>query len=208
MKEIHKCALIVCLSTLLLVGCTVEEVKNDSDSDEPFIIEYEGQEYKVYTYFEEFLNYADRAEEQPGQFKKHYKETVTEPFRKRSFAEAEGHATIAADGSFKPPQDLEQIRKDVHILQERKDNIHEWVKQSLLKSTDTLPSEGTDVHIFPVDTGIPDSSKLYRSIGGATGKTYSQDSMVLRLTASFEKRALLNLVAHEYHHTVAYEKNV
>ncbi|WP_158290383.1 DUF2268 domain-containing protein [Halobacillus salinus] len=191
---------------LLLVGCADQEAESKPDPDAPVTVELEGQEYTVYTYFDALMEYAEQAEEHPNQLDKYYKESVTDPFRKRAFEEEAGSAAILRDPSFKPPEDLEKLREGIHTLKEREDDIHKWIEQSLEKSVDKLPSNGTDIHIFPVDMGIAGFERFYQVIGGATGRAYNEDAFVLRLAPSIEKEALLNIVAHEYHHTVAFEK--
>ncbi|QDP41189.1 DUF2268 domain-containing protein [Radiobacillus deserti] len=199
------------LPSLLLLGCTNEnsngktEVKTSPDV--PVTFEYKQQEYEIRNFYDELLEYAEKADSQSDQLNEIYREHVLEPFRIHAFGEMGGYSAISS-WHFAPPEDIKELEEDIKALKKRKNKINTLIIEALKESADKLPpDEGKTIYLFPANYSVPGLSYSLPLMGGVTGRVWNEDFVFFRLDPSFEKESLQYMIAHEYHHTVNFEKS-
>ena len=199
--------IVIILCLVFLLGCmdSGKELKSNNQAQQTF--EYKGQTYEIHTYFEEFLTYAEKAKANPEEAEQLYHKYVIDPLQAAALEKDDNQKLLNENGGVIPPVDPDRLKEDVQKLINRREDILKWAKESLKKSVDALPSVGKEVYILPVDMAAKGASSMYAPVGGTSGFSLTEDAMVVRVTPSFEKMSLKNLVAHEYHHLVYNEKH-
>ncbi|MDL4839477.1 DUF2268 domain-containing protein [Aquibacillus rhizosphaerae] len=195
---------------LLMVSCsndTAQENENTGSkailNSEPVTFVHNKHEFKVVYYFAEFLNYIEKAEQEPGNLDELYIESVLNPFSKDVFGEYYGE-TLSSNWGLGTPTNTEILKRYNEALLEDQDKINSLIVEALKKSVNELPP-GTDktVYVFPAN---PKNASVMKWIKGVSGLTWNKDFFLIQIAPSFLNEDMLKLaVAHEYHHSVLFE---
>ena len=168
---------------------------NNTSTEATYHFSYEGQEFKIISFFDEVLKYARTISENPELDKKViYTEYVLEPFKEQSSL-----SDIKLGDPLSPSWEIEQLEKKTNELLENQEQINKWIEEAILKSAELLPGEDTNVYIFPVN---PEEWHVLNTVGGLSGLTYSENDILLRIDPSVSEEMVKYAAAHEYHHTV------
>ncbi|SDO12089.1 Uncharacterized protein YjaZ [Psychrobacillus sp. OK028] len=191
--------LVFLITTLLvLVSCSndTEKIKNPPISviDSPEVYQYGEQEFKIYTYYQPFLDFLEQTEAQPENTEEIYRETVLSSFKDNGFSYSDFNVDI-----FYTPNDLKELRKTIETLIDKQVELNTFIKEALATSVDKLPGGDKKIHIMPV---TPEIFQYGEDMGNTAGYAWNKNSVVLLVGPSFQKGDLQYTVAHEYHHVV------
>ncbi|WP_342559643.1 DUF2268 domain-containing putative Zn-dependent protease [Psychrobacillus sp. FSL W7-1457] len=183
--------------TLLLFGCNEDVEKPEILLDEnPVIFEHNGQQIEIYTFFDEYENFIEKAEKEPDNIKVLFQQEVM-----KAFGESTNH-TVSLYEEISAPKDIDKVGEYLTRLKKQENNIDKWIKEALQDSVDNLPGEDKKVYIFPSFMEEEASLKDLEYVGGLV---LNKDGFILEINPLFTERSLKYTVAHEYHHTVAME---
>ncbi|WP_214850395.1 DUF2268 domain-containing putative Zn-dependent protease [Exiguobacterium sp. s193] len=105
-----------------------------------------------------------------------------------------------------PADNVEELNKTIAFLKKHQNSIHQQIKKSLQTSIKELPRIDK-LTVFVAPYNIHNAAEIQR-FGGVTGFASGTNMFTLYLAKDFSKDTLANAVAHEYHHTVAFESNM
>ena len=186
----------------LLAGCSstpeAEKVKPPR-----LTFKQDEQTIKIIPLYDEYQSYVDATLKEPTEngalFEKHVlaaknkwveKEKLTDTYTDRRIYEI-------------PTDNVEELNKTIAYLKKHQDSIHQQIKKSLQTSIKALPrTEKLTVFVAPYN--VHNAADIQR-FGGVSGFASGKNMFTLYLAKDFSKDTLANAVAHEYHHTVAFE---
>jgi uncharacterized protein YjaZ len=161
------------------------------------------QTFHIIMLNEEIWEYAKAVESDSSAIKKEvYREIVVEPLQKQ-VAEVDAHIYDDYYSFLSPNTNITKLKENAKTLLDDEDRILDLVKQGIKDSAQQMAGEDKTIIIMPVN---PDELVVNEKMGGLSGVTLSEDTVVLSLDPSFEEEGLKYLVAHEYHHTLQTEK--
>jgi uncharacterized protein YjaZ len=160
------------------------------------------QEFEIVPVFEPHLEYVQRVKEnQESNHKELYISTVIEPFRKETFGKNRG---LWLNDYLTAPINIEKLNESIILLDENYEHFSQLIKESLEKSVKLLPGGKKTIYLFPIN---PDHSVLISQMNGVTGIAAPEQFIVLQIAPQKYKEEMIPYtIAHEYHHTVYYEK--
>ncbi len=188
----------------LLAGCSstpeAEKVKQPG-----LTFKQDEQTIKIIPLYDEYQSYVDATLKEPTEngalFEKHVLAT------KHKWVEKEKLTNTYTDRRIYeiPTDNVEELNKTIAYLKKHQDSIHQQIKKSLQTSIDALPrTEKLTVFVAPYN--VHNAADIQR-YGGVSGFASGKNMFTLYLAKDFSKDTLANSVAHEYHHTVAFESN-
>ncbi|MEK4245912.1 DUF2268 domain-containing putative Zn-dependent protease [Psychrobacillus sp. FSL K6-2684] len=196
MNNLMKLVILICMF-VIFSGCTEETVKpNNPTHENPILMEHNGQQFEIYTFFEEYENFVDKAEKEPSNIEALFNQEV-----KKAFAINSNH-TISLYEEIPAPKKLEQIREYLEKLKSNKQEINKWIQEALEESSDRLSGVDKTIYVFP--SFVEEEASL-KDLDYVAGGTFGKEHFYLKINPSFTELALKYTVAHEYHHTVAME---
>lgn len=173
--------------------------KNGQNTDYREVITFEHlqtkQKYKIVHVNPLFQRYIEKVKENPSQLTLElYKEEIIQPVYKDCFEN--GEFLYMADPLLNSaPEGIEELEIISEKLETRKEKINEFIQDSLLKSTELLPSQNEiTVCVFP-------SSNLNMPM-----VTVGVGKIVIPYNQYYKDGFIKVGVAHEYHHSVWAEK--
>ncbi len=182
--------------SLLLFGCNEDVEKPEILLDEnPVIFEHNGQQIEIYTFFDEYENFIEKAEKEPDNIKVLFQQEVM-----KAFGESTNH-TVSLYEEISAPTKIDEVREYLTQLRAQEDDIDRWIKEALEDSGDKLPGEDKKVYIFP---SFSEEVSL-KELEYVSGLAIDKEGFILMINPLFTERSLKYTVAHEYHHTVAME---
>jgi uncharacterized protein YjaZ len=222
MKRYLVMILVIIIS--LLTGCVEEraseqskQIKTDNSSNHkeepdsfsiknatPVQFKVGEQEFEIVPVFEPILEYIERVKETPEpNHKELFISTVVEPFRKKAFGE-NGGLGLEEKYNFAAPLNIEKLNESIILWDENYNNISNLIKEGLEKSAKLLPAGKKTIYLFPIN---PDQSALISQMNGVTAFATPEQSIILQIAPQKYKEELIPYtIAHEYHHTVYFEK--
>lgn len=186
----------------LLAGCS-EEPEAQKTKPSGITFTQENKTVKIIPLYDAYQSYVDAALKAPTEngalFEKYVldakdkwieKEKLTDTYTDRRIYEI-------------PTDNVEELNKTIAHLKKHQDSIHQQIKKSLQTSIDALPrTEKLTVFVAPYN--VHNAADIQRS-GGVSGFASGKNMLTLYLAKDFSNDTLANAVAHEYHHTVAFE---
>ncbi|WP_060678743.1 DUF2268 domain-containing protein [Virgibacillus halodenitrificans] len=165
-----------------------------------FSFTYKDQQFEVVYYYKSFLEYIEKAEQQPENLNGLYIETIINPI-----AEERG-IRLSKGWGFGTPRELETLEKYLKSLIDNQDTIHKIITDSLKKSANELqPGADKYVYVFPAN---PEDNHVMETMEGVAASAWSENFFAIQIAPPyFEEKSLKQAVAHEYHHTVFFKKN-
>ncbi len=203
---------------LLLSGCMEEKTTRDKPANviedpkgytiqnaKPNHFTVGEQKFQIVPILEPYMDYIEKLEAKPeANHKELYISTVIEPFRKLAFGENEG-LRLKDHYSFATPFNVERLKESVKILDENYENINQQIKTSLEKSAKLLPGKDSTIYLLPFN---PDQSAFISQMNGVTAFATTNQFIILHLAPQkYNEEMLSYTLAHEYHHTVYFDKN-
>lgn len=190
----------------MLVACSKES--NQVDMKElPSQSEVEfnqgNQKFKVIPFYEEILDYTQKAVEDPGLNNNDtYYDMVTQPLREKI---SENNLNLSTDVSnflttTRDVNGLENYSKELLLQQ---DKINNAIKEALIASSKKLSGEDKVVMVMPINPEVP-----IDDMNGVAAWTLSQNLILLQISPDFSEDQLKYTIAHEYHHTVNMEDSI
>ncbi|HCN59196.1 MAG TPA: hypothetical protein DIS82_13650 [Exiguobacterium sp.] len=190
--------------TSLLAGCT-DAPEAEKAEPQKLIFKQDHQTIQIIPLYDAYQSYVDATLKEPTEngalFEEHVlaakhkwieKEKLTDTYTDRRILEI-------------PTDNAEELNKTIAYLKKHQDSIHQQIKKSLQTSIDALPrTEKLTVFVAPYN--VHNAADIQR-FGGVSGFASGTDQFTLYLAKDFSTDTLANAVAHEYHHTVAFEHN-
>lgn len=202
MKKIY-CIFIIINLSILLISCSNKTEKVDSPPEpviqSPIVFEHNDQEFKIFTYYQEFIDFLESAKKEPNNLEELYKQSVLEALRQNGLG-----YEILNDWMFTTPSDIEALEESIKKLINKQNLLNESIKEALSKSSDQLPGGDKSIYVLPA---IPEFSSIMEDMNYSTGSVWNKNSMLILIDSSFLEENLKHTVAHEYHHTVYMETN-
>ena len=201
LKKINSFALIISLSFLLISCNETEKVESPTpEMDEnPIVFEHNEQEFKIYTYYDEFERFLESAKKQPVHIDKLYEEAIVKPISSDMGIPRLKHWMLT------PPKDVEAMDELLENLTEKKTLINELVIEALKESSDLLPGEDKFIYVLP---STPQNKSSLKTVNYVTGEAFNKYTMIILVDPSFLDKNLKHTIAHEYHHLVAMESEI
>lgn len=197
MKKISSIVILISLS-FLLFSCSNEVEKVESPTpdlnENPIVFKHNEQEFKIYTYYDEFEFFLESAKKQPDNIDKLYEEAIVKPVSSDMGIPRLKHWMLT------PPKDVEAMEELMENLTEKKTLINELVIEALKESSDLLPGENKFIYVLP---STPQNKSAY-----VTGEAFNKYTMIIMVDPSFLDIDIKHTIAHEYHHLVAMESEV
>ncbi|VDG97010.1 Predicted Zn-dependent protease (DUF2268) [Lysinibacillus sphaericus] len=161
---------------------------------------YNGQKFEIVYFYQSFIDYLEKAKEQPDNLDELYLETVINPL-----GGGDGQWILQQWG-FGTPTRPALLDKYLQSLIENHDTIKDLIINALKDSADQLqPGVTKYVYVLPAN---PDDAFTLRRNEGVAGTAWDQSFMTIQIAPPFLKESNLKFaVAHEYHHTVFLENN-
>lgn len=190
--------------TGLLSGCS-DAPEAEKAEPQKLTFKQDNQTIQIIPLYDAYQSYVDATLKEPTEngalFEKHVleakdkwieKEKLTPTYQDRRILEI-------------PTDNAEELNKTIAYLKKHQDSIHQQIKKSLQTSIKALPrTDKLTVFVAPYE--IHNATDIQR-YGGASGFASGTNMFTLYLAKDFSKDTLANAVAHEYHHTVAFESN-
>lgn len=190
--------------TGLLSGCS-DAPEAEKAEPQKLTFKQDNQTIQIIPLYDAYQSYVDATLKEPTEngalFEKHVleakdkwieKEKLTPTYQDRRILEI-------------PTDNAEELNKTIAYLKKHQDSIHQQIKKSLQTSIKALPrTDKLTVFVAPYE--IHNATDIQR-YGGASGFASGTNMFTLYLAKDFSKDTLANTVAHEYHHTVAFESN-
>ncbi|MDW2885919.1 DUF2268 domain-containing putative Zn-dependent protease [Exiguobacterium artemiae] len=190
--------------TGLLAGCS-DAPEAEKAEPQKLTFKQDHQTIQIIPLYDAYQSYVDATLKEPTEngalFEKHVmaaknkwieKEKLTDTYTDRRILEI-------------PTDNAEELNKTIAYLKKHQDAIQQQIKKSLQTSIQKLPrTDKLTVFVAPYD--VHDAAEIKRH-GGVNGFASGTDMFTLYLAKDFSKDTLANAVAHEYHHTVAFESN-
>jgi uncharacterized protein YjaZ len=160
------------------------------------------QEFEIVPVFEPHLEYIQKVREtQESNHKELFISTVIQPFRKETLGENRG---LWLNDYLTAPINIEKLNESIILLDENYERFSQLIKESLEKSAKLLPGGKKTIYLFPFN---PDHSVLISRMNGVTGIAAPEQFIVLQIAPQKYKEEMIPYtMAHEYHHTVYFEK--
>ena len=193
--------MLICLS-FSLISCSneIEKIKSptlESDGN-PIVFKHNEQEFKIYTYYDEFEGFLENAKKQPNNMDKLYEEAIVKSVSSDMGIPRLKHWMLT------PPKDVDAMEELMEKLTEKKLLISELIIEALKESSDLLPAEDKFIYVLP---SIPQNKSALKSMNYVTGEALG-NKMIILVDPSFLDKNLKHTIAHEYHHLVAMENEV
>jgi len=204
-KLLKKANLIVIVITLsiLLFSCSNEteivEIPTIDLQENPIVFKNKEQEFKIYTYYEEFEKFLESAKDQPDKLDELYEETIVKPVSSDLGLHRLNHWMLS------PPKNVEAMEQLMENLNEKKTVINELVIEALKESSDLLPGENKFIYVLP---STPQNKSMLKKVNYVTGEAFNKYTMIILVDPSFLDIDIKHTIAHEYHHLVAMESEV
>lgn len=202
MKRISYFILVISLS-FLLSGCSKETEIVESPTidlnDNPIVFKNKEQEFKIYTYYDEFEKFLESAKEQPDDIDDLYADTIVKPVSSDLGIHRLKHWMLT------PPNDVEAMEKFMGNLTEKKTLINKLVIDALIESSNLLPGENKFIYVLP---STPENKYMLKKVNYVTGEAFNKYTMIILVDPSFLDIDIKHTIAHEYHHLVALESEV
>ncbi len=202
MKKISSFTLVISLS-FLLFSCSYETEKIESptpDMDEnPIVFKHNEQEFKIYSYYDEFEGFLESAKKQPDNMDELYEEAIVKPISSDMGIPRLKHWMLI------PPEDVEAMEELMGNITEKKTLINELVIEALKESSDLLPGEDKFIYVLP---STPQYKSSLKKVNYVTGEAFNKYTMIILVDPSFLDIDMKHTIAHEYHHLVAMESEV
>jgi uncharacterized protein YjaZ len=214
--------IIVVIIVSLLSGCveeksteTIKQTKTENDSKEsdnikgyeiknatPVQFKVAEQEFEIVPVFEPHLEYVQKVKEnQDSNHKKLYISTVLEPFRKKTLGENKG---LWLNDYLTAPINIAKLNESIILLDKNFEHFSHLIKESLEKSAKLLPGGKKTIYLFPFN---PDHSVSISRMNGVTGIAAPEQFIILHIAPhKYKEEMITYTMAHEYHHTVYFEK--
>jgi len=201
LKKISSFALLISLSFLLISCNEIEnvEIPTPEMDDNPIVFKHNEQEFKIYTYYDEFEGFLESAKKQPDNIDRLYEEAIVKPVSSDMGIPRLKHWMLT------PPKDVEAMEELMGNLTEKKTLINELVIEALKESSDLLPGEDKFIYVLP---STPQNKSALKTVGYVTGEAFNKYTMIIMVDPSFLDIDIKHTIAHEYHHLVAMESEV
>ncbi|WP_433747731.1 DUF2268 domain-containing protein [Falsibacillus pallidus] len=180
--------------------------KNPIQNAAPVQFKVGEQEFKIVPVFGPILEYIKKAKKKKSKdpnYKELYISTVVEPFRKEAFGGDKGLA-LKDKYSFAAPINIDRLYESIRLMDENYEHITCLIKEGLEKSAKLLPGSKKTIYLFPFN---PDQSILISQMKGVASFSTPEQFIVLQIAPQkYDENMIPYTVAHEYHHTVYFEK--
>ena len=200
MKKLYHFLIIISLS-VTMTSCANKTEKLEIPSkpviQSPLKFKEKEQEFKIINYYQENLDFLDKARKEPNNLEVLYKETVIEELRNNGFSYDE-----LSEWMFSTPTNLEALEESMDRLIDKQILLNESIKEALSDSASKLPGGDKTVHILPA------RPEFFLHDKHVFGLVWNENSMLILINPSFLEEDLKYSVAHEYHHTVFMETAV
>lgn len=200
MKRLPMYFSLICFLSLLF-GCSDEIEKVESPTKQyvqsPLIFQHNEQEFKVYTYYEEYENILENAKKQPENLEDLYRQSVLEAFRSIL-----GYTFIMDNPFLTTPKDIKGLEETIGALIAKQEVINDLIVEAIKKSADRLSGGNKSVYILP---SLPEFKPDLKAMNYVSGEARDKNTIVILIDPSFLEDDLQHTVAHEYHHVVAME---
>jgi uncharacterized protein YjaZ len=187
---------------ILLISCSEEteivESPKDSTIESPTIFKHNDQEFKIFTYYQEFEYFLESAKKQPDNLEELYKESVIEPISLDLGLPFLNHWMLTA------PKDIEAMEESIDTLIDKQELINDLIMEALKDSADQLPGGNKSVYLLP---SIPEFKSELKMGKFVTGEALNKSTIYILIDPSFLEEELKYTIAHEYHHVVAMEND-
>ncbi|MBS4193160.1 Zn-dependent protease [Bacillus sp. FJAT-49705] len=195
---------------LFLFGCSHKETQNQEEEETPVFhnvkMDVEDlthsfenpetkQKFKIVDAYKLYNSYIEKAEQNPKELTRIYKEEILDPVYNSCFRDAE-HIHLFNEFLYQPPSNFTELKNVVGMM--NTNFSIEVVEEALTQSSNLLTSEiETNVCIFPttVLTGSP-------MINAGAGK------IIVFYNKNYTDDVLQAGLAHEYHHSVWTERHI
>lgn len=193
-------ALLMIISLLILLfSCSDEREKvspEKTDIQNPLVFKHNNQEFKIFTFYQDFEDFLKKAEKQPNNLEKLYQESVVE-----AFSLVHGYA-YKNYWMFTTPSDTKALKETIDALVNKQDRVNDLIVQALKESADQLPGGDKSIYLLPA---IPEFKPDLQILNYVTGEAWNKNTIIILIDPSFVEEHLQYTVAHEYHHVVAME---
>ncbi|WP_205961753.1 DUF2268 domain-containing protein [Psychrobacillus vulpis] len=200
MKKLSRFFIAICFS-FLLFGCSDKTESAESSTKQsiqsPLVFQHNEQEFKVYTYYEEFENFLESAKKQPDNLDALYTQAVVEAFRSNP-----GYAFLEDNWMLTTPTDIEELEKTIDALIDKQKLITDSIVAALKESADRLPGGNKSVYLLPF---LPEFKPDLKVMNYVTGEAWNKNTIIITIDPLFLVDDLQYTIAHEYHHVVAME---
>jgi uncharacterized protein YjaZ len=160
------------------------------------------QEFEIVPVFEQHLEYVKKVREDPdANHSELYISTVIEPFRKEAYGEDRG---LWLKDMLTAAINIEKLNESIILLDENYKHISNLIKESIVKSAKLLPSGKKTIYLFPFN---PDQSFSISTMNGVAGFATEQLIVLQIAPQKYKEEMIPYTIAHEYHHTVYFEKH-
>lgn len=201
MKKVFPLLKIVTI-LFLLVSCS-----NKSDNEElPSQVRVEfsnnEQNFRIIPLYEEVLNYTKemKGAKSPDN-KQVYIDSVIKPFQD-IVSEEEIHMSNGYFSYFSPTNQIEKLEENTIKLLKNQELINSLIKESLLKSSQSLGGTDKTIFIMPIS---PEDVFPIQNMEGVSGVALDENAVLINIDPTFSEEELKYVVAHEYHHTIRRE---
>jgi uncharacterized protein YjaZ len=214
--------IIVVIIVSLLTGCveekatdTIKHTKTENVSKEsdnikgyeiknatPIQFKVADQEFEIVPVFEPILEYVQKVREnQEANHSELFISTVVEPFRKEAYGENSG---LWLKDMLTAAINIEKLNESIILLDENYEHFSNFIKEGIEKSAKLLPSGKKTIYLFPYN---PDASFSISLMNGVAGFATEQLIVLQIAPQKYKEERIPYTMAHEYHHTVYFEKH-
>ncbi len=188
------------------ITTSAEQTNNEKDhipSQQTIEFTHNGQTFKIIPLYEEVLEYANQVIENPSIDRKEvYTEKVIKAFQDIA-EEHEVNIGTSYFNFFSPNTTIERLKENSMYLLENQDETNNLIKEGLIASAGELPGVDKAIFVMPLN---PDDYFTIQKMDGIGGVAFTEEVFLLTLDSTYKKEMLPYTVAHEYHHTVVFEK--
>ncbi|WP_026828670.1 DUF2268 domain-containing protein [Exiguobacterium artemiae] len=190
--------------TGLLAGCS-DAPEAEKAEPQKLTFKQDEQTIQIIPLYDAYQSYVDATLKEPTEngalFEKHVLDVKDKWIEKEKLIPTYQDKRILEI----PTDNAEELNKTIAYLKKHQDSIHQQIKKSLQTSIKALPR--TDkLTVFVAPYNVHNAADIQRH-GGASGFASGTNMFTLYLAKDFSRDTLANTVAHEYHHTVAFESN-
>lgn len=177
-----------------------EEVATKKNIPSSNTFTYKGQGFEIVYFYQNFIDYLEKAKEQPDNLDELYLESVINPL-----GGGDGQ-WISQQWGFGTPTRPALVENYLQSLIENQETINNLIIDALKDSADQLPPGATKyVYVLPAN---PDDAFTLKQNEGVSGVAWNQNIFTIQIAPPFLEESNLKFsVAHEYHHTVFFENN-
>ncbi|PBB06298.1 DUF2268 domain-containing protein [Salimicrobium humidisoli] len=178
--------------------------ETDSQKNKGLEFEHNDQTFTVIPLFSQTLNYTEKVGGDSSKDRERlYQEYVISSFEDIA-EEKDLEISEFYEDYFEYNTNIEELENSTKELMKQKDVIMKSVQSALKESSSKL--SGTDKTIFVMPLNPTNHFPIY-NLGGVTGVTLSEDTVIMKLDPSYEEEQLKYAVAHEYGHLIEGEGN-